>query len=302
MAPRPNWKGYLKLSLVSCPVALYPATSASDKIALHMVNRETGNRLRRQMVDAETGDVVEGDEIARGYEVSRGEHVILENEELNDVALESTHTIDIETFVPRVQVDERYLNSPYYLVPDDEVGEEAFAVIRDAMKRKNVVGLGRVVLYRRERIVMLEPRNSGILLTTLRYDYEVRQEDDYFDEIPKVDLPKEMLDLAEHIIKTKSGKFDPKKFEDHYEHALVELIRSKQSGKPQSGPKAPPKPSNVVSLMDALKRSVGQSGGGRSTGQRVGRTRAKKRRHTASARGSKRAASGKNGRRTRKAS
>lgn len=256
MAPRPNWKGYLKLSLVSCPVALYTATSSSEKIALHLLNRESGNRLRRQMIDAVTGDVVEGDEQVRGYEVSSGEHVILEEDELEAIALESTHTIDIETFAPRDQVDERYLDTPYYMIPDGEVGVEAFAVVREAMKRKHVVGLARVVLHRRERVLMLEPHDRGIIATALRYDYEVRDDGDYFGEIEKVALPDEMLDLAEHIIKTKAGKFEPEKFEDRYEDALIELIKSKQAGKPPKGP--PPKPGNVIDLMEALRRSVGQ--------------------------------------------
>jgi DNA end-binding protein Ku len=271
MAPRPIWKGYLKLSLVSCPVALFTAASASEKIALHLINRETGNRLRRQLVDAETGDVVESDEQVRGYEVSRGEHVVLEDDELEAIALESTHTIDIEAFVPRSQVDERYLDTPYYMIPDGDVGAEAFAVIREAMKRKHVAGLARVVLYRRERILMLEPHDQAILATTLRYHYEVRDEGDYVDDIERVALPKEMLDLAEHIINTKAGKFEPKRFEDRYEDALVELIRSKQAGKPPKGP--PPKPSNVIDLMDALRRSVGQrpSAAGKEGGSRAKR-------------------------------
>jgi DNA end-binding protein Ku len=179
MARRPNWKGYLKLSLVSCPVALYTAASTSERTALHLINRKTGNRLRRQLIDSQTGDVVEDEDQARGYEMSRGEYVLLEDEELDKIALESTHTVDIERFVPRTQVDGLYLDTPYYMAPDGEVGEEAFAVIRDAMKAKKVVGIARVVLYRRERIVMLEPRERGIVATILRYAYEVRRAADY---------------------------------------------------------------------------------------------------------------------------
>jgi DNA end-binding protein Ku len=260
MAPRPNWKGYLKLSLVSCPVALYNAASQSDKISLHMLNRDTGNRLRRQMVDEETGDAVETNEQIRGYEISRGHYVQLENDELDNIALDSTHTIDIDKFVPRADIDEVYLDTPYYLVPDDEVGEEAFAVIREAMKKRKVVGLARVVLYRRERILMLEPRARGILATALRYGDEVRDETDYFDDIDKPDVPAEMVKLAEHIIDTKAGKFDPSQFADRYEDALVELIKSKQSGEPIKPPPTGPS-GNVINLMDALRRSIKDAGG-----------------------------------------
>jgi len=277
MAPRPYWKGYLKLSLVSCPVALYTAVSASEKVALHMINRKTGNRLRRQMIDAETGDVVESDDQGRGYEESRDHNVILEDDELDQIALESNHTIDIESFVPRAEVDELYLDQPYFLAPDDEVGTEAFAVVRDAMKHKAMVGLARIVLSRRERIVMLEPHDRGLVATTLHYAYEVRPPKEYFEDIPAVTISKEMRELAEHIIDTKTAKFDPKKFEDRYEGALVELIKSKLSGKPPKGP--PPKPSNVVNLMDALRRSIGQGGGSTkskgSTAKRRGAPRAR---------------------------
>ncbi len=174
MAPRPYWKGYLKLSLVSCPVALYPASSRSERIALHQINKRTGNRLRQQMVDEQTGDVVEKEDKGRGYEVSRDQHVPIEDEELDKISIESTHTIDIESFVPRAEIDERYMDSPYYIAPTDEVGQEAFIVIREAMREKKMVGLGRVVLYRRERILMLEPFDKGLLATALRYGYEVR--------------------------------------------------------------------------------------------------------------------------------
>jgi len=239
MAPRPNWKGFLKLSLVSCPIALYTAASDSEKISLHLINRETGHRLRRQLVDAETGAVVEDKDQARGYEVSRGEHVILDDDELDDVALESTHTIDIETFVPRSEVDALYLDTPYFMIPDGEVGEQAFSVIRDAMKHEKMAGLARVVLYRRERIVMLEPRGAGMVATTLRYAYEVSKADDYFDEIPETEAPKEMLDLAEHIIATKAGTFDATKFEDRYEDALTALSRNRPASRPRARSRRP---------------------------------------------------------------
>ena len=270
MAPRPNWKGYLKLSLVSCPVALYTAASTAERVSFHLVNRKTGNRLRRQMVDPETDEVVDDGGVAKGFEIGKNEHIILEDEELAAVALESTHTIDIEAFVPRKDVDELYLDESYYIVPEDKVGYEAFAVIRDAMAREDLVGLARVVLYRRERLLMLQPRGKGIWATAIRYKNEVRDEEDYFDDIPQAKISKDMLDLAVHILETKKAKFDPSKFEDRYETALKELIKAKQAGK--KPPAAPtPEPTNVISLMDALRRSV-KEGKRPPAASRAGRT------------------------------
>jgi DNA end-binding protein Ku len=261
MAPRPYWKGYLKLSLVSCPIAMYPASSRSERIGLHQVNKKTGNRLRQQMVDEQTGDVVEKEDKGRGYEVSRDQYITLEDDEIDRISLESTHTIDIESFVPRAEIDERYMDSPYYLAPTDEVGQEAFVVIREAMREKKMVGLARVVMYRRERLLMLEPFDKGLLATALRYGYEVRDAAPYFEDIPDIDLPKEMRQLAAHILETKAGHFDPKSFEDRYENALVDLLKTKQAGLPL--PKeAPKKPTaRVINLMDALRKSVASEKG-----------------------------------------
>jgi DNA end-binding protein Ku len=256
MAARSNWKGYLKLSLVSCPVQLFPATSSKDRVAFHLLNRETGNRLRRKLVDPETDEAVESDAQVKGYQVGKTEYVLVEEEEIDKVAIESSHTIDIEAFVPRAQIDETYLDTPYYLAPDGKMGEEAFAVIRDAMRDKNVVGIGRVVLYRRERPILLEPRGKGLVATTLRYAYEVRDDEDYFDGIKDVEVPEEMLDLATHIIGRKMADFDPKRFEDRYQNALLELIEAKREHRPANNPAPVSKPSNVVSLMDALRRSI----------------------------------------------
>jgi DNA end-binding protein Ku len=262
MAPRPNWKGYLKLSLVSCSVALYSATTTSERIRFNILNRKTGNRVRNLVIDSETEEPVETEDRIKGYQFEKGQYVQVEDEELDEVALESTHTIDIESFVPREEVDEIYLDESYYIVPNDKVAYEAFAVIRDAMAKENLVGLARVVLYRRERILMLQPRGKGLMATALRYNSEVRAEDNYFDEIPSVKVPNDMLDLAVHILKSKEAKFDPDKFEDRYETALTSLIRAKQAGKP--APKASePKPSNVVNLMDALRKSVNAEKGGK---------------------------------------
>src|SRR5262245_22965350 len=173
MAPRPNWKGYLKLSLVSCPVALYPATTTSERVSFRTLNRDTGNRVRRQFVDEVTNEPVEAENQAKGYEVGKGEYIQIDDDEIKAVQIESNHTIDIERFVPRAAIDEIYLDTPYFLAPTDRVGEEAFAVIREAMVSEKMVGLARVVLYRRERVVMLEPRGKGIVAVTLRYANEV---------------------------------------------------------------------------------------------------------------------------------
>jgi DNA end-binding protein Ku len=255
MAPRPNWKGYLKLSLVSCPVALYPATTTSERVSFRTLNRDTGNRLRRQMVDEQSGDVVEAENQAKGYEVGKGEYIMLDDDELKAVQIESNHTIDIERFVPRAEIDPLYFDSPYFLAPTDRVGEEAFAVIREAMRAEKMVGLARVVLFRRERIMMLEPRDKGIVSTTLHYANEVHPANTYFEEIPDLELPKEMLELAKHIIEKMRGKFEPEAFEDRYEKALIELIRSKQKGMPVK-PQPTHRQANVINLMDALRRSV----------------------------------------------
>ena len=261
MAPRPNWKGYLKLSLVSCPVALFPATTTSERVSFRTLNRETGNRVRRQFVDEQSGEPVETEGQVKGYEVAKGEFIQIEDDELKAVQIESNHTIDIERFVPRVDIDELYLDTPYYLTPTDRVGEEAFAVIRDAMRSEKMVGLARVVLFRRERLMMLEPRDKGIAATSLHFANEVHASANYFDEIPDVAIPKEMLELAKHIIEKMTGKFQPEQFEDRYENALIELIRSKQKGMPIK-PQPTHKQANVINLMDALRRSVEGAKGG----------------------------------------
>lgn len=267
MAPRPNWKGYLKLSLVSCSVALYSATSTSERIRFNILNKKTGNRVRNLVVDSETEEPVEQEDRVKGYQYEKGQYIQVEDDELDQVALESTHTIDIEKFIPRKEVDEIYLDESYYIAPNDKVAHEAFSVIREAMRKEDLVGLARVVLYRRERILMLAPRGKGLIATALRYNSEVRAEDNYFDEIPDTKVPADMLNLAVHILESKKAKFDPDEFQDRYETALSELIRAKQAGKP--APKAAaPKTSNVINLMDALKRSVNAEKGGKSASSR----------------------------------
>jgi DNA end-binding protein Ku len=263
MAPRSNWKGYLKLSLVSAAIAIFPATSQSEKVRFNTLNRATGNRLKRQMIDSETGDVVESDEQVKGYAVGKDQYVIVEDDELASIAIESTRTVDIERFVPKATIDDRYRDTPYYLAPEDQVGQEAFAVIRDAMKKKKMVGIARVVMARRERIMMLEPFGKGLMGTTLLYPYEIRGEESVFEEIPDLKLPEQMVGLAEEIIDRMTGNFEPEKFEDRYENAMIELIRSKQAGLPTKVEKAPARAANVVNLMDALRRSVEADQGGK---------------------------------------
>ena len=257
MAPRAYWKGYLKLSLVSCPIALYPATSSSERVSFNRVNKKTGNRLKQQQVDAETGEPVEKEDIGRGYEIGKGQYLQIEDEEIEKIRIESSHTIEIDSFVPRPEIDDRYLDSPYYVAPTDQVGQEAFAVIRDAIREKGMVALGRVVVSRREYVVMLEAFDKGLLATTLRYAYEVREPAAYFEDIPDLNLPAEMKQLATHILDTKSSHFDPAKFNDHYETALVELLRAKQAGRIVEAPKDEPSPQRVINLMDALRASIG---------------------------------------------
>jgi DNA end-binding protein Ku len=264
MAPRANWKGYLKLSLVSCAVNLYPASSSSSRVSFNTINRKTGNKVKRQYVDAETGESVEPDDQAKGYPVSKSAFLIVEDEELDSVQIESTHTIDIEKFVPRSEIDPRYLEAPYYLAPNERVAEEAFAIIRDAMRDEKVVGLGRVVISRRERIIMLEPLGKGVLATLLRYADEVRGEDAYFEDIRDLQLPAEMKELAHVIIQRKEGHFRPEEFNDRYEDALVELIRGKQAGMPAQIAEHPSRPTNVVSIMDALRKSIAADGGAKT--------------------------------------
>ncbi len=261
MAPRSNWKGYLKLSLVSASIAIYPATSSSEKVRFNTLNRATGNRLKRQMVDSVTGDVVENEEMIKGYAIAKDQYVTVEDDELAEIAIESSHTVDIEKFVPKVSIDDRFRDAPYYLAPEDKVGQEAFAVIRDAMKKKKMVGIARVVMARRERVMMLEPFGKGIMGTTLLYPYEIRSDEAVFEEIPEVKLPDQMLGLAEHIIDKMTGEFNPEEFEDRYENAMIELIRSKQAGLPAPKEKAASRPANVVNLMDALRRSIDDRGG-----------------------------------------
>jgi DNA end-binding protein Ku len=256
MAPRANWKGFLRLSLVTCPVALYPATSDTEKVSFNQINRKTGHRIKYAKVDADTGEEVASEDIVKGYKVDTDTYIEMSKDELDDIALESTHTIEIDEFVPQADIDSRYLIRPYYLVPDGKVGHDAFAVIRETIRSMNKVAIGRVVLTNREHIIALEPLDKGLMGTLLRYPYELRDPQEYFDDIQDVKVTKDMLDLARHIVDQKSGSFEPDKFEDQYETALIDLINQKRAGKPITA-KERPRGDNVVDLMEALRKSVG---------------------------------------------
>jgi DNA end-binding protein Ku len=256
MAPRAYWKGSLRLSLVTCPVLLYPASTAVEKTRFHMINKETGNRLKQQMVDAETGDVVEGEQKGRGYELTKGKYVEIDKDELEAVQIESNHTIDIDSFVPKDEIDKRYLNHPYYIVPDGKAALDAFAVVRDAMKDQDRVALARIVLTNREHVIAIEPMGKGLIGTTLRYPYELRDADEYFEDIKSPKVSKDMIELASHILDTKAAHFDPSKFKDEYEDALKKLVKRKAAGKPIKVAEPEERPSNVINLMDALKQSL----------------------------------------------
>src|SRR5215203_2708031 len=255
MAPRANWKGFLRLSLVTCPIALFPATSESEKISFNQINKKTGNRIRYLKVDADTGEAVSNEDIIKGYQVDKDRYLEVSKDELENIALESTRTIEIDEFVPRSEIDDLYLVRPYYIVPDGKVGHDAFAVIRETIRSLDKVAIARVVLTNREHIIALEARGKGLMGMLLRYPYEVRDAGEYFDDIQDVKITKDMLDLAKHIVEQKSGHFEPKKFEDHYEAALQELLEKKQKRLPIAVGKKPT-PSNVVDLMSALKASI----------------------------------------------
>jgi len=263
MAPRPYWKGYLKLSLVTCAVSLTPATSDREKIRFHTINRETGNRVRSRYVDAETGKPVSDEDEVRGYETEEGKYITFEDEELEAVGLESTRTIDIDEFVPADSIDWVWFDKPYYLMPDDEVAQEAFAVIREAMAATNTVGISRLVLSRRERAVLLQPRGKGIVLWTLRYGDEVRDPKDVFGSLEDKKVESRLVSLIETLIEDLTQPWDPDMVRDPVQDRLKEIIESKQKKRKKTAPRKkkeeePEPANNVVSIMDALKRSIAE--------------------------------------------
>ncbi|WP_337181144.1 Ku protein [Shinella sp.] len=265
MAPRAFWKGYLKLSLVTCPVAMSPAISQEDKVRFRTLNSKTGNPVVSRYVDAVTGKAVNEDDEVKGYPRGEDDYVILEDEEIEAVALESTRTIDIETFVPRESIEWIWYDSPHFLVPNDTVGEEAFSVIREAMAATGTVGISRLVLYRRERAVMLEPRGKGIVLWTLRYGDEVRAQDDYFAGLKEAKPESKALSLVKTLIRERTKAWDPKMADDPVQDRLLDIIAAKKKGRkrPAKAKTPPPTSGNVINIMDALRKSIKAEGKGK---------------------------------------
>jgi DNA end-binding protein Ku len=255
---RPYWKGYLKLALVSCPIALHAACSIAERIAFRQVNKATGNRLRQQLIDEETREPVAPQDKGSGYEVAKGQYLIVDDAELEAIEIESTHTIEIDSFAPRSQIDQRFFHTPYYMTPSEAVGQEAFAVIREAMRSKRMVALGRLVLSKRERVIALEAYDKGLLATTLRYPYEVRKAKDYFCDLPELTIAPDMLTLAEHIVDSKAADFDPLTFRDRYEEALLAHLKAKQAGAVPERKQTFAAPRRVINLMEALRRSLAE--------------------------------------------
>jgi DNA end-binding protein Ku len=262
VAPRANWKGFLKVAELTCPVALYTAASTSERIAFHTLNRATGNRVRRQFIDQETGKPVEADEQVKGYEVGQDEYVVLEPDEIAAAVPESDKTLTVVAFVRCDAIDTVYFDRPYYLSPSNRIAEEAFALIREGLRAKKAAALARTVLFRRVQTLLIRPHGEGLIGTTLNFAYEVRSADEAFHDVPAMTIKGEMLDLAKHIITTKRGSFDPSRFDDRYEAALAELVRAKLEGKPLPVRKAPA-PTKVVDLMEALRQSAGVAGTGK---------------------------------------
>ncbi len=254
MAYRPTWQGHLKLSLVTCPVALYTATSAGGDVHFHLINPKTNNRIKMITTDPETGPI-ERKDLVKGYEVSKGEYILLGDDEIKSVKLESTKTIDIERFVPGDQIDRIYWDNPYFMAPDGKLAQEAFGVIRTAMEKSGQIALGRIVMATRERILALEPRGKGILAYTIRSDDEVRRPDEIFDTISDERANPAMISIAEKIIEQQQGPFDPSKFVDRYEEALKSLIEDKKKGH-KSAHVDEPEDTNVIDLMAALRASL----------------------------------------------
>ncbi len=259
MAPRANWKGFLKIAEVACPVALYTAASASDRIVFHTLNRATGHRVHRVFVDGETGKPVPREEQVKGYETAPGDYVVLEAEEVASAVPDSDKTLAVDAFVRCREIDDVYFDSPYYLAPAGADAAEVYTVIRDGLRASQVVALARTVLFRRVRTVLIRAQGPGLIATTLNFDYEVRPAEAIFDEVPDLTIEGEMLDLAEHIIETKTGTFDPADFEDRYEQALAQLVKAKVEGKPVPIRK-PPAREKVVDLMAVLRESAGLGG------------------------------------------
>jgi DNA end-binding protein Ku len=280
VAPRANWKGYLKVGELSCAVGLYTAASTSDRVSFHIVNRDTGNRVQRQMVDADTGHEVESEDIVKGYEVSSGEYVYLEPDEIKAAIPQSDKTLELDAFIPCNGVDTTFIDRPYYLAPADKPSEEVFALIRKGLQQNSVAAIARTVLFRRLRTLLIRPTEDGMIASTLNYDYEVRPVKEIFADIKAFKIEGEMLDLARHIIDTKRGEFDPTKFDDRYEAALAELIRAKIEGR-KIKRKPTPEPKKVSNLLDALRQSIGGPAGSDTPPKKASAKKAASRKTTA---------------------
>jgi DNA end-binding protein Ku len=261
MAPRANWKGFLEVGEVVCPIALYTAASTSERIAFHILNRKTGHRVRRQFFDEETGKPVDLADQVKGYERGRGDYVMLEPEEIAAAIPDSDKTLSVRAFIPCAEVDDVYFDRPYYLGPASSAAREAYILLREGLRARKVVAIAQTVLFRRVRTVLVRAHGEGLIAATLNFDYEIRSADEAFQEISEAKIDPEMLDLAKHIIATKRGEFDPKSFDDRYEAALAEVVRAKVEGRPLPERKPAP-PANVVNLLDALRQSAKASGTG----------------------------------------
>ena len=252
---RAQWKGFLKFGEVSCGVALYTAASTSDRITFNTINKATGNRVNRIFIDSETEDPVPKEAQTKGFEIENGQYIIIDPEEVSAAIPESNKTLEVEAFIPCSDVDDVYFDKPYYLTPD-KMGGDAFAALRDAMKKSMVAAIARTVLFRRMRTVLIRPHGKGLIASTLNYDYEVRSSEKAFEEMPKLKIEGEMLDLAKHIISTKKGEFDPATFDDRYEAALADLVKAKLEGKSLPKPKKV-QVSKPNDLLAALRESAG---------------------------------------------
>lgn len=273
MAPRANWKGFLTVAEVSCPVALYTAASTSERIAFHTLNRATGNRVRRQFIDSDTGKPVDRDDQVKGYEVGSGEYIILDPDEVAAAVPNSDKTLSVSTFIGCGDIDDVYFDKPYYLAPTDRHAEEAYALIREGMRKKMVAALAQTVLFRRVRTVLIRAHGAGLIATTLNFDYEVRSTKDAFDSVPDLKIKGEMLELAEHIIKTKSGKFNPKDYDDRYEAALAEVVKAKMEDR-KIDVRKEPRQDKVVDLMAALRESAGLVGKKKTASRKTANSKA----------------------------
>jgi DNA end-binding protein Ku len=281
MVGRASWKGFLKIGELTCPVGLYAAASTSDRIAFHTLNRKTGNRVHRAFVDAVTGEEVDRDHQVKGYETAKDEHIVLTPEEVAAAVPDADKTLSVTAFLSCDDVDTLYLDRPYFLAPDGAIAAEPYALIRDGLRAKSAAALASTVLFRRARTLLVRPFEDGLIATTLKFDYEVRSAAEAFEEVPEIKIEGEMLELAEHIIKSKRGTFRPEAFEDRYEAALEELVKAKLEGRKIRAPKPPPK-GKVVDLLDALRRSAGV-GAADDDGSATGRTAAAKATRTSAA-------------------